>query len=140
MANIAIVAATIYAGDNEECFRAGLASTEARKLELTFVKHQKMGIYNVTELRNLVRSAADNKPDIIVTVEGLVMAQAAALELREDDPKFIFLSADALGWNPIALAGGVNMDTPGGDKARKALLKNTFKTVQDTSIYLVVNN
>ncbi len=147
MANIAIVAPTEFGGRNEECFRAGLASSSGGIPQPTFLQpnakdrfFQSRGVYGITELRTLVRSAADTRPDLIVTVEGLVMAQAAALELRECDPRFVFLSGDALGWRPIALAGGVNLSTPSQDDARKSLLKSTFAAVDDSSMYLVVNN
>ena len=143
MATIAIVTATAFGESNEKCFQAGLASSLGGQPQPTILDpFQSKGNYNVSDLRKLVRSAANNdpRPDLIVTTEGLVMAQAAALELQENDPKFIFLSGDALGWHPIALSGGVNMNTPGGDDAGKIILKNTFLTVQDESMYLVVNN
>jgi hypothetical protein len=68
------------------------------------------------------------------------MAQAAASELQEQDPKFIYLSNDALEGNPAAFAGGVNLNAPGADHARKTLLKKTYSSVEDASMYLVVNN
>lgn len=68
------------------------------------------------------------------------MAQAAAWELQEQDPKFIFLSNDALEGRAVALAGGANINAPGEDAARKAMLKSKFTNVQDASTYLVVNN
>jgi hypothetical protein len=141
MANIVIVAATGFGKNNELCFLAGLASCsgwEPKPGELPRV--QSKGNCSLAYLRERVKQAKDSKPDLIVTVEGLAMAQAAALELQEDDPKFISLSDHALGWKPIALAGGVNMNTSAGDEARKTLLKSTFATVRDESIYLVVNN
>jgi hypothetical protein len=68
---------------------------------------------------------------------------AAAEELTHlNDPKFIFLTGDALGGNPTALAGGVNMNNPGEDTARKKLLTghNPPFNVDPGELYLVVNN
>lgn len=143
MAIIAIVTATVFGGSNDACFKAGLASSLGGGPQPTILKpFQSHGNYDVTHLRSLVRTAVNNnpRPDLIVTSEGLVMAQAAALELQERDPRFIFLSGDTLGSKPVALAGGVNMNAPGQDHARKTLLKSTYPSVQDASMYLVVNN
>jgi hypothetical protein len=143
MANIAIVTSTSFGGCNEACFRAGLASSLGEQPQPTLLEpFQSYGNYNTNDLRELIRSAVnhDPTPDLIVAAGGLEMAQAAALELQGQDPKFVFLSGDALGENPVALAGGVNMNVPGEDTTRQTLLKETYPHVQDTSMYLVVNN
>jgi hypothetical protein len=143
MTNIAIVTSTAFGGSNKACFQAGLASSLGGQPEPTIKKpFQSLGNYIADDLRKLVRSAVngDPRPNLIVAVGSLEMAQAAALELQEQDPKFIFLSGDALGEKPVALAGGVNMNAPGEDDARKTLLKKTYQNVEDASMYLVVNN
>jgi hypothetical protein len=142
MQNIAIVSSTVFGGGSRKCFEAGLASSlsgqaQPRPPEL----FESEGAYDLTTLRKLIRFAADRdpRPDLIITVGGLVTAQAAACELQQQDPKFVFLSGDALVGNPAALAGGVNMNFPSGDDARKTLLKSQYPSVQDESMYLVVN-
>jgi hypothetical protein len=142
MSAIAIVTCAAFGGSNEACFRAGLNLTLDGKPQPTILMpfFQSGGSYDVTHIRSLIRSAADNipRPDLIVA-DGLVTARAAALELQKQDPKFIFLSGDALGDAPAALAGGVNMNAPGESDAQKTLLKSKYPSVRDESIYLVVN-
>jgi hypothetical protein len=143
MANIAIVSSTEFGGSNQACFEAGLASCLGGKSKPTILgSFQSKGNYDVTVLREWIRTAVKNnpRPDLIVAAGGLEMAQAAASELQEQDPKFIYLSNDALEGNPAAFAGGVNLNAPGADHARKTLLKKTYSSVQDASMYLVVNN
>lgn len=143
MANIAIVSSTEFGASNQACFQAGLTSCLGGKPPPAILgPFQSKGDYDVAVLRELVRTAAKNdpRPDLIVAAGGLEMAQAAASELQAQDPKFIYLSSDALEGNPVALAGGVNLNAPGADDARKTLLKNTYSSVQDASMYLVVNN
>ena len=142
MANIAIVTSTAFGGSNEACFQGGLTSSLGERPQPTIHGFQANGNYDVTDLRALVRSAVNNipRPNLIVATS-LEMARAAASELQEqDDPKFVFLSGDALGEKPIALAGGVNINAPGEDEARKTLLKKRYPDVQDASMYLVVND
>jgi hypothetical protein len=143
MAYIAIVSSTAFGGGNKACFQAGLASCLNGEAEPIICKpFQSLGNYTDTDLRELVRSAVKSspRPDLIVTAGSLEMAQAAASELREDDPKFIFLGGDELEGEPVALAGGVNMNGPSTDEVRKTLLKNIHSSVEDASMYLVVNN
>lgn len=143
MANIAIVTSTAFGGSNVACFQAGLTSSlGGRPKPAIHGPFQSCGNYDVTDLRARVRSAVNSipRPDLIVAT-GLEMARAAALELQEqDDPKFVFLSGDALGEKPIALAGGVNINAPGEDDARKTLLKGRYPDIRDASMYLVVND
>jgi hypothetical protein len=142
MQNIAIVSSTVFGGGSRKCFEAGLASSLSGKPQPTPAElFESEGAYDLATLRKLIRFAADKdpRPDLIITVGGLVTAQAAAWELQEQDPKFVFLSGDALVGTPVALAGGVNMNSPGGDGARKTLLKGQYSSVKDESMYLVVN-
>jgi hypothetical protein len=141
MAYIAIVSSTAFGGGNKACFQAGLASCLNGEAEPIICKpFQSLGNYK--DLRQSVRSVAKSspRPDLIVTAGNLEMAQAAASELREDDPKFIYLGGDALEGNPVALAGGVNMNGPSTDDVRKSLLKTLHSSVEDASMYLVINN
>jgi hypothetical protein len=144
MAKIAIVTSTEFGGSNHECFQAGLTFSLGGKPQPTILEpfSQSLGNYERPYLRQLVRSAANNnpRPDLIVAVGGLEMAQAAASELQEQDPKFIFLSNDILEGNPVALAGGVNLNAPGADASRKTLLKTIDRNIQEWGMYLVVNN
>src|SRR5215470_2564712 len=117
MANVAIVTSTAFGGSSGACFQAGLISCFGGRPQPRIDNFQSCGNYDPTDLRALVRSAANNvpRPDIIVTI-GLEMARAAGLELQEqDDPKFIFLTGDMLAGKPIALAGGVNINAPSED-------------------------
>src|SRR5262249_3614376 len=140
MASIAIVTATEFGGNNQGCFQAGLTFSLDGKPQPTILEpfFQSLGSYESADLRKLVRSAVNNnpRPDLIVAVGGLETAQAAASELQEQDPKFIFLSNDKLEGNPVALAGGVNLNAPGVDDARKTLLKTIDRNVQESSMYL----
>jgi hypothetical protein len=141
MTNIAIVTSTSFGGSNKDCFKAGLASALSSQHQPTILDpFESDGSYS--DLRQLVRKAVNNnpRPDLIVAAGGLEMAQAAAWELQEQDPKFIFMSNDALEGRAVALAGGANINAPGEDAARKALLKSKYPNVQDASMYLVVNN
>jgi hypothetical protein len=141
MTNIAIVTSTSFGGSNKECFKAGLASALSSQHQPTILDpFESDGSYS--DLRQLVRKAVNNnpRPDLIVAAGGLEMAQAAAWELQEQDPKFIFMSNDALEGRAVALAGGANINAPGEDAARKAILKSKYPNVQDASTYLVVNN
>jgi hypothetical protein len=142
MANIAIVTSTAFGGSSGACFQAGLTSCLGDRPQPGIHNFQSRGNYEVTGLRALLRSAVDNipRPDLIVAI-GLETARAAGLELqKQDDPKFIFLSGDALVEKPIALAGGVNINAPSEDDTRKDLLKKRYPNVQDSSMYLVVND
>jgi hypothetical protein len=142
MKNIAIVTSTTFGGRNKACFESGLASSSNGKTEAVILPpFQSLGIYDQSRLRESVRKAAnyDRRPDVIVAVDGHEMAKAAALELQEQDPKFIFLSGDALGGKTVALAGGVNMNAAGVNDVRTTLLKKNPK-VKEESTYLVVNN
>src|SRR5262245_3763101 len=144
MANIAVVSSTEFGGSNRDSFLAGLTSSLGGKPQPTILKpFESRGNYNSIELCKLVRSAVNNnpKPDLIISVGGLEMAQAAASELQdEQDPKFIFLSNDALEGNPVGLAGGVNLNAPCVDDARKRLLNTIGGSVEELSTYLIVNN
>jgi hypothetical protein len=143
MQNIAIVSSTVFGGSSRKCFEAGLASGLSGQIPPPPLElFEAEGVYDVATLRKLIRFAADKepRPDVIVSVGGLVTAQAAALELQEQDPKFVFLSGDALVGASAAVAGGVNMNSPRQDDARRALLKRKYSTVQDESTYLVVNS
>ena len=98
MATIAIVTCAAFGGNSESCFKAGLASAIGERDGPTILPYfQSKGVYDLTQLRSLVRSAANAtpRPDLIVA-DGLVTAQAAALELQKQDPNFIFLSGDVL--------------------------------------------
>ena len=127
MATIAIVTSTSFGSDNEACFKSGLSFLVGGKSSTNNPPpfQSPNGSYDLATLQNLIRSAVNNnpRPDLIVTAGGLPTAMAAAAELTHpNDPKFIFLTGDALGGNPTALAGGVNMNNPGEDTARKKLL------------------
>jgi hypothetical protein len=142
MSNIAIVTSTTFGGRNRACFESGLASSSNGKTEANILPpFQSFGTYDQSKLRESVRKAVnhDRRPDVIVAVDGPEMAQAAASELQDQDPRFIFLSGDTLRGRTIALAGGVNMNAAGVDGLRKALLKKNPK-VKEESMYLIVNN
>jgi hypothetical protein len=67
---------------------------------------------------------------------------AAQKELtRANDPKYIYLTGDDPGAPTAATAGGVNMDNPGGDQARKDAIThgNPPFNVNSGKIYLIVN-
>src|SRR5262249_9185222 len=134
---------TSFGASNEACFRAGLGSALRDQGPPTFLPTlQSQGDYDVAHLRKLIRSAVDQtpKPDLIVAAGGPIMAQAPAPELQEPNPKFIFLSGDDLEASPTSLAGGINLNTPGANEARRALLKSKYPSVRDESMYLVVND
>jgi hypothetical protein len=141
MANIAIVTSTAFGGSSRRCFQAGLAAAFTGQAQPAIVgPFESHGVYDLIELRRLIRSAADAKPDLIVAAGGLVTAQAAAWELQEQDAKFIFVSSETLAVTPASLAGGVDMNSPGEHDALNAFLKKQYPSVRDESIYLVVND
>jgi hypothetical protein len=143
MKTIAIVTSSSYGGSNKACFQAGLVSSLDKKPQpIVLAPFEANGNYNTADLRALVKSAVNNnpRPDLIVAAGGPEITQAVALELREQDPKFIFLSTVPLEGASVALVGGVTMNTPGQDDFRRALLRDSYKSVQDESMYLVVNN
>jgi hypothetical protein len=143
MQHIAIVSSTTFGGRNKACLESGLAFSLGGKTENAILAPlQSFGICDQSKLRESIRNAvnSDPRPDLIVAIDGLEMAQAAASELQEQDPKFIFLSNDALEGNTIALAGGVNMNATGVDDIRKDALRKAHPDIQDEGMYLVVNN
>ncbi|MFZ2138765.1 MAG: hypothetical protein WAV78_17840 [Xanthobacteraceae bacterium] len=142
MPTIAIVTSTTFGGDNEACFRQGLASVGA--LPTISPPFQANGNYDEAFLRSKVRDAANTAPNLIVTAGGIAMAVAAQKELGQaNDPKFVYLTGDVPqvpgNPNPNAVAGGVNMDNPGGDQARKDILTNAPYHVNAATLYLIVN-
>lgn len=139
MTNVAIVTSISFGGDNAACFNKGLLSVLAAAPNIPD-PFQANGVYDTNTLRTLVRNAANSypRPDLIVAAGGLVMAQAAAAELTNADPKFVYLTGDTLTGNAPAAAGGVNMNNPGEDQVRKQLLKDNFG-LQPGKLYLVVN-
>jgi len=142
VASIAIITSTEFGRTNLACFQAGLVTPLDERPQPTILNSfASYGDYNIAVLRKLVRDAvsSDPRPDLAIAADGLA-ARAAALELQAGDPKFIFLSTDELEGSPVALAGGVNMNAPGADNARRILLKERYPKVRDASMYLVVNN
>jgi hypothetical protein len=144
MATIAIVTSTSYGLNNQASFNAGLTSSLGGQPQPTIPPALAAnGIYDSATLRNLVRTAANSRPDLIVTAGGLVTAMAAAAELTQpNDPKCVFLSGTDLpaGTPTLALAGGVNMNNPDEDIERKRVLTDPPFNVPPGQIYLVVNH
>ncbi len=140
MTDVAVVTSISFGGDNAACFKKGLLSVVAA-LPNILPPFEANGNYDTATLRGLVRNAVNNnpKPDLIVAAGGLVMAQAAALELTNTDPKFVYLTGDTLTGNSPASAGGVNMNNPGEDRVRRKKLTDPPFNVDPGKIYLVVN-
>jgi hypothetical protein len=141
MSNIAVVTSTSFGSNNAACFNQGLLSSLGT-LPTILGPFPGNGSYSNAFLRGLIRTAVNNspRPDLIVAAGGLVMAQAAAQELGPSDPKFVYLSGDALSGSPIASAGGVNMNNPGEDKVRKEMLTDPPFNVDPGKLYLIVNS
>src|SRR5204863_3268238 len=133
---------TSFGNINDQCFRKGLASVGA--LPTILPPFQAEGNYDETFLRSKIRAAVNNNPapNLIVTAGGIAMAVAAQKELTQaNDPKYIYLTGDDPGNPTAATAGGVNMDNPGGDKARKDAITHGQPpfNVDPGKIYLIVN-
>jgi hypothetical protein len=146
MATVAVVTSISFGGANEACFKRGLLSASGALPNIP-PPFQASGNYDNATLRNLIRTAANSHPDLIVTAGGIATAQAAAAELAQHDPKFIYLAGVKLPANSptTALAGGVNINAPVEDTARKKKLTNPPSGtdpgfgVNPGKIYLIVN-
>src|SRR5262245_30237305 len=111
MPDIVVVTSTQFRGNNLECFKHGFLSSFGSPPNITAILAAD-GDYDALALKGLIRKAADGKPTLIVTAGGLVTALAAAAELGNNDPKFVYLGGDALPKDLAApaFAGGVNID------------------------------
>jgi hypothetical protein len=70
MANIAIVSSTEFGGSNQACFEAGLASCLGGKSKPTILgSFQSKGNYDVTVLREWIRTAVKNNPSRLLKMQ-----------------------------------------------------------------------
>jgi hypothetical protein len=141
MPNIAVVTSITFEGNNAACFNQGFLSSFGSLPNIT-ANRPADGDYGA--LRDLIRKAANGnpRPDLIVAAGGLVTALAAAAELSNADPKFVYLGGDALPQNlpAPAFAGGVNIDNPGENQARRKILTDPPFNVDPDKIYIIVND